>query len=619
MAQKTLLDIVKEDNKLRKFNLIKHNKYDKNTWEFHITDERSPYSGCVEYLSEHRYQMTTMRHNNHFFLTYKIYMEDGKEPEYLVDIRKANHRNSVEKFVNSMAEYSVYSNDISIVKNAPSFKISQREMKYLKIDNFLDLCHKFGNFSAIGTGLTRDIRNLIVLDIDVDCDTDSNKAEVNRILLEFAKCNALPDFIIKNHASHHIQMQWLVKDVQYKKMNNNVIKKLIKTLNEDENKRKEINIFGTNFTELTQWGIDYRKFSNALTFISKKYKFGDKNYKYWKAKNPESARLGLYDLELMMPYYRDGSIKYLSKEEMNSLLGTKEARQEYYNEAPTIIELYQKTKHLIGEHIKKIDDKKIKRIKDEDVEMEENITKRNKMVVTKEDIENGDFGKSRNTFVLNCTRTMTWRIARKHKFRNSNDIISLNEKEHNKFKNEILLAVKELFGKMDEKYNGIWPETTNHGKYTKEEFENTFNNSFTYAISTINDFYYTDEQREQSIESRRLSKNVNICVLYRVMSKNNKLKRKELWEKTNLALSNGNHKKISFGSFKRYLSELKNMSGDEIKELQNDIEYIQSERNKELLDALESSEENSKKVKLCKKRLNQVNMTSNNINIIKIH
>ena len=608
MAQKTLLDIVKEDNKLRKFNLIKHNKYDKNTWEFYITDERSPYNGCVEYLSEHRYQMTTMRHNNHFFLTYKIYMEDGKEPEYLVDIRKANHRNSVEKFVNSMAEYSVYSNDISIVKNAPSFKISQREMKYLKIDNFLDLCYKFGNFSAIGTGLTRDIRNLIVLDIDVDCDTDNNKAEVNRILLEFAKCNALPDFIIKNHASHHIQMQWLVKDVQYKKMNNNVIKNLIKTLNEDENKRKEINIFGTNFTELTQWGIDYRKFSNALTFISKKYKFGDKNYKYWKAKNYESARLGLYDLELMMPYYRDGEIKYLSKEEMDSLLETKEARQEYYNEAPTIIELYQKTKHLISEHIKKIDDKKIKRIKDEDVEMEENIIKRNKMVVSKEDIENGDFGKSRNTFVLNCTRTMTWRIARKYKFRNSNDIISLNEKEHNKFKNEILSAVKELFGKMDEKYNGIWPETTNHGKYTKEEFENTFNSSFTYAISMINDFYYTDEQREQSIESRRLSKNVNICVLYRVMSKNNKLKRKELWEKTNLALSNGNHKKISFGSFKRYLSELKNMSGDEIKELQNDIEYIQSERNKELLDALESSEENSKKVKLCKKRLNQVNI-----------
>ena len=186
MAQKTLRDIVREDDKLRNFNLIKHYKYDKSTWEFEILDERSPYGGVVEYLMDYRYQMTTMRHNNHFFLVYKVYMEDGEEPEYLVDIRKANHRNSVEKFVNSMAEYSVYSNDISTVKNAPSFKVSHREMQYMKIDNYLDLCHKFGKFSAIGTGLTRDIRNLIVLDIDVNCDTESNKAEVNRILMEFA-------------------------------------------------------------------------------------------------------------------------------------------------------------------------------------------------------------------------------------------------------------------------------------------------------------------------------------------------------------------------------------------------------------------------------------------------
>ena len=128
MTQKTLRDIVKEDNKLRFFNLIKHNKYDKNTWEFIIRDERSPYDGMVGYLTDYRYQMTTFRYNNHFFLVYKIYIEEGEEPECLVDIKKANHRNSVEKFVNSMAEYSVYSNDISTVKNAPSFRVSQREM-----------------------------------------------------------------------------------------------------------------------------------------------------------------------------------------------------------------------------------------------------------------------------------------------------------------------------------------------------------------------------------------------------------------------------------------------------------------------------------------------------------
>ena len=607
MVKKTLRDIVSEDSKLRFFNLIKNNKYDKNTWEFQIIDKRSPYSGMTDYLTNYRYQITTMRQNNHFFIVYKLYITEGEEPEYLVDIKKSNHRNSIEKFVNSMAEYSVYSNDISTVKNAPSFKVSQQEMNYYKIDNFLDLCNKFGNFSAIGTGITRNIRNLVVLDIDVDCDTDSNKAEVNRILLEFGKCNALPDFIIKNHETHHIQMQWLVKDVIYKTIDQNVIKNLIKTLKED-NKRKEINLFGTNFMELTQWGIDYRKYSSALTYISKKHKFGDKNYRYWKAKNYEAARLGLYNLELMMPYYKDGEIKYLSKEEIDSLLKTKEARCEYFNEAPTIIELYQKTKNLIDEHIEKVDIKKIKRIKDEDVEIGESIAKKNNTVLSKEDIESGDFGKSRNTFVLNCTRTITWRIARDHNFRSSKDIISLDDKEQKKFKNEIHSLVKELFNRMDKKYNGKWPDTSNHGKYPKEEFESTFNNSYNFAISTINDFYYTDEQREQSLESRRLSKNINICILDYVKNKYKKIKRKDLLDEINKILNENGHKKISFGSLKRYMSELKNMSDDDKKELKNSIEYIKIERTKELSDALESSEENSKKVKMCKKRLNQVNI-----------
>lgn len=609
MTQRTLKNIVDADDKLRKFNLIKHNKYDKNTWEFQITDERSDYGGTTGYLLDHRYQMTTLRYDNHFFLAYKLYLLEGEEPEYLVDVRKANHRNSVEKYVNSLAEYSVYSNDISTFKNAPSFRVSQREMKFMKIDNFLDLCHKFGKFSAIGTGITRDIRNLIVLDIDVNCDTESNKAEVNRILLEFAKCGALPDFIIKNHETHHMQMQWLVKDVQYKIIDQNIIKHHIKILKEDNNKRKEINLFGTNFTELTKWGIDYRKFSSALTNISKKHKFGDKNYKFWKAKNFESARLGLYNLELMMPYYVNGEIKYLSKEEIDSLFETKEARQEYYNEAPTIVELYQKTKNIIKEHIDKIDEKKIKRIKDDDVEMDENISRKNKMSLSKEDIENGDFGKSRNTFVFNCTRTITWKVARDHKFRSSKDISTLDEKEYKKFKNEIHSIVKELFNRTDKKYNGKWPDTTNYGKYPKEEFENTFNNSFTFAISTINDFYYTDEQREHSLESRRLSIDVNLCILAQIMSKyNKKVKREVIWKEMNSKLIESGLKAISFGSFKRRLSEFKKMNDDDKQELFDNVEHTQIERKRELLEALESSEEDSKKVKVCKKRLKQVNI-----------
>lgn len=608
MTSKTLRDLVLEDDKLRLFNLTKYNKYDKNTWEFEIIDERSPYAGVVGYLTDYRYQMTTLRHNSHFFLIYKVYIADGEEPEYLVDIKKANHRVSVEKFVNSTAEYSVYSNDISTVKNAPSFKVSQREMKYQKIDNFLDLCYAYGNFSAIGTGITRDIRNLVVLDIDVNCDTEVNKAEVNRILLEFAKCGALPDFIIKNHETHHIQMQWLVKDVVYKVIDPNIVKTHIKTLKEDINKKKEINIFGNNFMELTKWGVDYRKFSTALTCISKKNKFGDKNYRFWKAKNYESARLGLYNLELLMPYYRDGEVKYLSKEEIDSLLDTKEARKEYFDEAPTIVELYQRTKHLVNEHIEKIDDKKIKRIKDEDVELEESI-KRNRETLSKEDIENGNFGKSRNTFVLNCTRAMTWRVAKEHKFRSYTDIMSLNDREQKKFKNEIHSIVKELFNRTDKKYNGRWPDTSNHGRYPKEEFESTFNTSYSYAISMINDFYYTDEQREQSLESRRLSRSVNMCVVNDVKSKYMKIKREDLLKETNDILKENGHKPISLGSLKRYLKDLKTMTEDDKKEMYENIEYIHKVRKQELLDALESSEEDSKKVMACKKRLNQVDVS----------
>ena len=72
MAQKTLRNIVEEDNKLRFFNLIKHNKYDKNTWEFIVEDKRSPYDGLIGYLTDYRYQMTTIRYNNHFFLAFLI-------------------------------------------------------------------------------------------------------------------------------------------------------------------------------------------------------------------------------------------------------------------------------------------------------------------------------------------------------------------------------------------------------------------------------------------------------------------------------------------------------------------------------------------------------------------
>jgi hypothetical protein len=48
------------------------------------------------------------------------------------------------------------------------------------------------------------------------------------------------------------------------------------------------------------------------------------------------------------------------------------------------------------------------------------------------------------------------------------------------------------------------------------------------------------------------------------------------------------------------------MDEDDKKEMREDIEDVKKIREQDLKDALESSEENSRKVKSCKKRLNQV-------------
>ena len=87
-----------------------------------------------------------------------------------------------------------------------------------------------------------------------------------------------------------------------------------------------------------------------------------------------------------------------------------------------------------------------------------------------------------------------------------------------------------------------------------------------------------------------------------VKSKYKKIKRDDLLKETNDILKKNGHKPISLGSLKRYLTELKNMNDDDKRELYEDIEYIKKERQKDLSDALESSEEDSKKVKICNRK-----------------
>ena len=100
-----------------------------------------------------------------------------------------------------------------------------------------------------------------------------------------------------------------------------------------------------------------------------------------------------------------------------------------------------------------------------------------------------------------------------------------------------------------------------------------------------------------------------MCVVNDVKSKYMKIKREDLLKETNDILKENGHKPISLGSLKRYLKDLKTMTEDDKKEMYENIEYIHKVRKQELLDALESSEEDSKKVMACKKRLNQVDVS----------
>ena len=56
------------------------------------------------------------------------------------------------------------------------------------------------------------------------------------------------------------------------------------------------------------------------------------------------------------------------------------------------------------------------------------------------------------------------------------------------------------------------------------------------------------------------------------------------------------------------MKDLRHMSDDDKIEMYECVEDTKNVRKQELLEALESSEENSRKVKSCKKRLKQVNI-----------
>lgn len=568
---KTLKEIVENSNDLYFIKVEKpsgNDKHNHSSWKYTMVDPR----WSDESFKNYKFKTVYLKRDNGFFLAYK----SSNSNAYFVDSKRAMYRNGVFKFVNNLVDYSVNTNDISRTKDEPSFRITQREMYNRGINNFLDLCYEYRNYSAIGTGYTRNLRNLVVMDIDVDCTRTDNILEINNLLKLFAEHNSLPNFYIFNHRSKHIQLQWLIKDLPYKDIDNETVSTVISEINTLP-KNCEIDYRKTDFTKISELGVEYRRYTHALCDIVKKRKFGDKNFTFWKAKNPMSALIGAYDLELLMPYYSDGKVEFRTVEEMNLLFSTKESRRNYFNQAPDIVEWYERLSDVLDPLLETITEKKVMKYDDGDDVAE--IKKERKAEKKQKDLD--IFGESRNTFVLNCTRTTTWEIAKKCGCRSKENITKLSHEDFNRFRKEVYDTVYKRFKEEDEKYGGIWPDTTNRSSFLISDFKLAFDSAFPYALQNLNNKSYTNEDRAKSQKSRHNSMGLKLITVDRIRRKNTKITRNELLKEVNNNLQKIKIKPISLGSLKRFIAESNSLTDETRSQLQanlNDRKMLLSSR-----------------------------------------
>lgn len=595
---KTLREIVEISEDLFIFTINKNDDFDRSSWEFKITDKRSDMYGLSDKFGKYNYKIVTLRRGEHFFIVYKFNMPDNKI-RYFVDIRKAGHKTSVPKYVDGIVRFYMKSNDISYKKNDNSFKVSEMKMKTLYIDNFLDLCYYFREFSAIGIGITRDVRNLIVLDIDVDCCKKENNDELKRILYLFAENGILPDFEIHNNENGHIQLQWLIQSYKYKKKCDEQIKELISRLENDKNKEREVSgvSLNCNFTMDTDDSMEYRILTKSLTDISDKPKFGDKNFTFWKAKNFCTALFKLQNLELKMPKYVDGKIEYLSQEDMVDLFSKKEYREQYFKNAPEFKEIVEKAKNFLSNHMD------VERIKSEI------CTSYNDYEIFDSDsssMVNRIYDDSRNNFVFRHTKTVTWNLCRELNLKSFEDIAKMLNKDLKKLENSVHKIVRDEYDKLDKKYGGgKWPGTSNDSPFSKKEFESAFKMAFNFAKCKFNNISkYSDEQRNNSLRERGLKKDMKLILVDYYRNKNKDLKRGDLLNVVNDTLRKSGQKEISLSSLKRYIIESKSMDSEKRERLYNNYYENLNER-KKLVDI---QKDNEKKKTINKKKLDYISI-----------
>lgn len=520
MQKKKLIDIIDDSQNLFLANITKPDKFDRRTWSVDITDTRWKHGN----VDPGKLQMVTLRRGDGFFFAYKVMSESY--PTYLVDPKKSMYRGSVNSYVKGLMNYSIYTNDISPRKKDNSFRLTFGQMKSEGIDNFLDLCYEYKDYSAIGIGLTRNIRNLVVLDIDVNCMFPSNRAEIERILGLFSGYGVLPNFIISNSETRHIQMQWLIKNLKYKTVNDEMVKKLYSELNSDSIKSRELNHTKIDFLTLTAAGMDYRKYTRALCRISQIENFGDENFTFWKAKNPMSALVGKYGLELMMPYLKGGKIEYLSKEQMESLFSSKESRKKYFSNAIAFGTLRAKTSELTSS----LEESDATILMECDDDIYGQSPKYDRAAFERKT-------DARNSFVFNKTRELTWKLMGMGKI-TPKTISEMPVSEYESFKTRIYNEIRKLFIQKNSEYHGIWPDTSNNSLFMDDEFDSTFTRSYTYSIQNYPKPKYDDDDRRKSIETRHGNKLKRIGMISGIRRDHPNMTRNDLLDRINAELSN---------------------------------------------------------------------------------
>lgn len=602
MASETIRDIIQRCDDLHYISIKKPTR-DKESWTFTVNDPSSRLDGVTGRLVDYRHKIVTLQRGCHYFVSFKIFFDDGTF-EYMVDPKKAIHRSSTKKYLDNLLNYVIWSNDISRMKSDPSFKYTKSQMYKDGVTTYLDMCFKYCDYSSVGTGLTRDVRNIIVLDIDVNCEKPDNKRELENMIVMFSHYDFTPNFYIFNRESKHVQLQWLIQDCEYKEIIWDNIRKRTEYLDDTKDIDKELNMYDFSFTELTQDGIKFRKFSRGLTCLSDKYKFGDKNFTFWKAKNFYTALMGKYNLELRMPKVIDGEITYLSQDEMENLFSTKESRDRYYLESPTMDEVYMKTEDLMGKYLTTISESSIKKIQDD----------LNELFDEPFDLydfrDESNFDMSRNNFVFNTTRTITWDSMRQLNYNDKSDFYGLSQRNQKAFRSKVKKMVKSKFDEEDNRYGGEWPGTTNRSRYTASEFNNTFSHSFEFAIENYVNLTYSDDDRNKSLEERRLKKNLRHVLIIYLMSihgKGGKMKNKDLLVSVNDVMRESGHEEISNSTLKRDLNEIRGYSVEEKQELIVSVFGVINDRMNELEDTQNNSKD-KKEINVCRKRLKRLSL-----------